>query len=697
MNFETYYQKTYAAWLGKLIGIRLGAPVEGWTAAEIRETYGRITGYPVDYGVFAADDDANGPLFFVRSLLTADDPSVEQMADTLAGYIADGHGFFWWGGIGVSTEDTAYHNLRRGIPAPRSGSAEVNGIALAEQIGGQIFSDCWGYVSAGDPALAARLAGRMSSVTHDGDGIHGGVFVAAAIALAYTCRDIREVLRRALSYIPAESGYARCVQDVTALWEQGLSWEACLSTVLERYDYSKYPGVCHIIPNTAIMIAAMLYGQQDFLKTLCLLCEAGWDTDCTLGNVGSILGALVGLEGIPPHLIVPLEDRILASSCMGSLNLDTISGSALRFARLGARLAGMEVPPAYLAPGWRFRVPYGTQGFAARPNRYCELRPLVRDGALQIIVNQAFPHQVGRVFHKTYFTPGEVYDARYQPSFSPTVYPGATLTFTLSGPENLLLRLYAQEVDGPRCTGPAFALTAEPRDYALTIPDGHDNAVIGEIGLLVEATERMSHQRFTLHAVTTDGRVHQQIHWPGVPLEDWGLDFGGSPWRTIRGCTTYAAGAAVTPEGLEIRDDFVIFSDAAASLQRAEVTAQLQWDGDGPGGVEVRFHIRSAVSYFSLRFDRDGCWFCRRTGLRHQEAVSLPPVRFAENGKLRLTFCRKNGSMCIYLSDVCLPLRPIPQAEAHGAFGLAADGCARLLVLRTELECDRPSGFDHIF
>ena len=36
------------------------------TKEKIEETYGTLTGYPVDYGIFAADDDSNGPLFFVK-------------------------------------------------------------------------------------------------------------------------------------------------------------------------------------------------------------------------------------------------------------------------------------------------------------------------------------------------------------------------------------------------------------------------------------------------------------------------------------------------------------------------------------------------------------------------------------------------------------------------------------------------------
>ena len=196
MNFLEIYEKIYGSWLGKLIGIRLGAPIEGWTGPEVRATYAPVRGYVTDYGQFAADDDSNGPLFFVRVMEdhTLDNVTAEAMGDNLLNVVSALHGFFWWGGPGIATEHTAWDNLMKGIKAPQSGSAAQNTQAIAEQIGGQIFSDCWGYISLGNIQEAADLAAMMSSVTHDMDGIEGGKFVAACIAAAWNDPDIYSVI-----------------------------------------------------------------------------------------------------------------------------------------------------------------------------------------------------------------------------------------------------------------------------------------------------------------------------------------------------------------------------------------------------------------------------------------------------------------------------------------------------------------------
>ena len=114
---KEYLERIYAGWLAKIIGIRYGAPVEGWTYEKIKNIYGELTDYPVDYREFAADDDSNGPLFYLRGLEDGGhgaEMTAQDVANALLNYAPYEHGFFWWGGYGTSTEHTAYLNLRSG-------------------------------------------------------------------------------------------------------------------------------------------------------------------------------------------------------------------------------------------------------------------------------------------------------------------------------------------------------------------------------------------------------------------------------------------------------------------------------------------------------------------------------------------------------------------------------------------------------
>src|SRR5688500_17964053 len=107
-----YDERVYAGWLGKCIGVRFGAPLENWTYEDIRDNLGELTGYlREDAGkIFKPDDDTSVPMILIRALENlgeGESLTPQHVADALLNYIGDGHGTFWWGGYGVSTEHTA--------------------------------------------------------------------------------------------------------------------------------------------------------------------------------------------------------------------------------------------------------------------------------------------------------------------------------------------------------------------------------------------------------------------------------------------------------------------------------------------------------------------------------------------------------------------------------------------------------------
>ncbi len=686
-QFETLLNQVYAAWLGKLIGIRLGAPVENWTYEQIRDTYGKLNGYPVDYGVFASDDDANGPLFFARALERyGKDVTAEQMGETLLSVASIGHGFFWWGGIGVSTEDTAYHNLLSGIKAPLSGSAEVNGKTMAEQIGGQIFSDCWGYVSAGNVDLAVNLAAKMSSVTHGDDGIEGGKFVAACIALAFNETDTRRVIDKALMCLNPESDYVACVNDVLSMKDSGMSMEECRAVIFDKYSYANYPGVCHIIPNTAIMIMSMVYGDNDFSKTLTMLCECGWDTDCTCGNVGSIMGALVGIEGIDEKWITPIQDILISSSAIGSLNLDTVSETALYFAKLAAEINDIEIDEKYRhilnakETISFFDLPYGTQGFQVKENRYSSVQLRCDDAALKCIIGQGFPHKTGRIYKKTYFVPEEVYDARYQPSMSPRLYPGETISFTLSNPRNLpfKMRIYAMDVKKNTYAGDWFVLSIEKVTYQYKI-DCPKDVLLSEFGLELSYEQRIMHELFMIHEVSTDHVFDYEIVWKDQCMEDWGLDFGEVPWKEVRQCTSLKNNSVITEDGLLIKNDGVMFSDV-----RAEVVCG-QVDFEFEGSFDLMLHAEDFRHYTGLRISEDEISVVYKSGEKEEKSV-LSDKKVLNKGINTLNFSVKNGLINLDINDLTHLRTELSLTEMKkGAFGVVCDVDSKCLLFGCKL------------
>jgi len=352
---KDYLELVYAGFLGKNVGIRLGAPVEPaiWTYERIREVYGEVSSYLKPFRNFAADDDANGPVFFIRPLIEGD-PTAPLTAEAVGrawlDYARDGKGMFWWGGYGISTEHTAYLNLKAGIPAPESGSIARNGATVAEQIGGQIFIDTWGLVWPGNPDAAARYAATAASVSHDGDGVNGARFIAASIAAAFDAPagGMRAVVDTALAFVPPDSLYTAVARAVIAFHDAHPGdWRACQEYLIAEWGYDRYPGLCHMIPNAGVCALALLYGDGDFSRTVEIATMCGWDTDCNAGNVGTIAGVYYGLGSIPSKYRDPINDGIVLSGLPGSLNILDIPTFSRVLAAIGYRLAGEAVPATY--------------------------------------------------------------------------------------------------------------------------------------------------------------------------------------------------------------------------------------------------------------------------------------------------------------------------------------------------------------
>ncbi|NLX69437.1 MAG: ADP-ribosylglycohydrolase family protein [Clostridiales bacterium] len=471
---ENYMEKLYAGLLGKTIGVRLGAPIEGWSYERIKKVFGEIDGYLVDYRDFAADDDTNGPVFFIRALedyTYTSDITAEQIGLTLLNYAPYEHGFFWWGGYGKSTEHTAYLNLRNGIMAPRSGSIEQNGEAVAEQIGGQIFIDSWGLVVPGNPELAAKYAEKAASVTHGGNGVYGGMFIAACISAAFTEQDIEKIIETGLSVIPQDCEYARMTRDVIAFYKKHPdNWRDCFKFVKANYGYDRYPGVCHIIPNSAVIVLSLLYSKGDFSRAINICNMCGWDTDCNVGNVGTIVGVLNGLDGIDcDKWRKPINDFLACSSVVGSLNIMELPGVAAYIAKLAYKIAGEEYPDGWQdilegrAARFHFEFPGSTHAFRVDSDidgvleydlQHTAEAAHSGKGALKVVAKPLMGGNELRVFHKTYYRPGDFHDSRYDPSFSPILYPGQTLKGCVMVPEDtgfgILACLYVKDGNSGR-------------------------------------------------------------------------------------------------------------------------------------------------------------------------------------------------------------------------------------------------------
>ena len=436
---DDYAERVYAGVLGKIIGVYLGRPFEGWSYERIMRELGEIQYYVHDKlgkPLIVVDDDISGTFAFVRAMAdygNSLDITSKQIGQTWLNYLIEGRTVLWWGGMGMSTEHTAYLRLKHGISAPESGSMALNGKIVAEQIGAQIFIDGWAMISPGDPERAADLARRAGSVSHDGEAIYGAQVLAAMEAQAFIESDIQRLLDVGVSVIPQDSVIYRMIADLRAWRAQYSDWHDAFAQIVEHYGYDRYGGNCHMVPNHALIILALLYGEGDFQKSLSIVNTTGWDTDCNSGNLGCLMGIRGGLAGLDtgPDWRTPVADRLYIPTADGGRCVSDAATEALRIVEMGRAQAGQ----AYHAPKdgakYHFELTGAVQGFVTDESIECRGTTRLENvaghselgtRALCIRYEGLATGRVSRAWRETL----PDYDAAgaYQVTACPTLYPG---------------------------------------------------------------------------------------------------------------------------------------------------------------------------------------------------------------------------------------------------------------------------------
>lgn len=623
-----YTERVYAGVLGKLIGVYLGRPFEGWWYDRIMKELGEINYYvheKLDVPLVVTDDDISGTFTFIRALADygySRDLTPAQIGQTWLNYIIEGRTILWWGGMGNSTEHTAFLRLKSGIPAPRSGSIALNGKVVAEQIGSQIFIDGWAMVAPGDPAFAADLAKRAGSVSHDGEAIYGAQVLAAMEAQAFVESDIHKLIDTAVTFIPKDSIIYRMISDIREWHAEHPDWRVARESLAAHYGYDKYGGNCHMVPNHGLIILALLYGDDNFQKSLMVVNTSGWDTDCNSGNVGCLLGIKNGLAGLAngPDWRGPVADRLYIPTADGGRAISDAVTETIALVNTGRRLAGEQPIAPKNGARYHFELPGSVQGFKAEDT--IETRGTValtnveghsKSGkrALAIDYQGLAPGRIARVATPT-FTPSleiaNYFQNRgYALHASPKLHPGQTVTARVAADEknaspvdcNLFVRPYGAGDALSYAAGPAVHLSpGQEANLEWTITDS-SLSPIAFVGLEVNGSGG-AQGRVYLDYLTWDGAPSVVLTRPGHGGQMWkrawvnaldhsdrlmALDFWPESFRLIQN-----NGRGLLIQGTREWRDYQVTARMTPHMARA-------------GGVAVR--VQGLKRYYALLCDQE--------------------------------------------------------------------------------------------
>lgn len=309
------------AWYGRICGCLLGKPIEGWRSWQIEELCKANNNYPLNrylvqndeilkkfnrgnYGCWInkvngaapSDDDTNYTVIGTKIIETCGrDFTPSDMALT------------WLKNLPIravcTAERVAYRNFVAGIKPPYSASY-LN--PYREYIGAQIRGDYFGYINPGDTQTAADMAWRDASISHIKNGIYGEMFIAAMLAAAAVSDDIITVIEAGLDEIPEKSRLYDDVSQIIELYREGKTEDEALAHISSRFNENIGFDWCYTNSNAMIVAVALLWGEKDYTKTICLSVKPGFDTDCNGATSGSVLGMMIGAENIPEQWTSPI-------------------------------------------------------------------------------------------------------------------------------------------------------------------------------------------------------------------------------------------------------------------------------------------------------------------------------------------------------------------------------------------------------
>lgn len=325
---DLLHAKIKGAWYGRICGCLLGKPLEGIKKGELYNLLTSTNNYPLSRYVLSSDiteEMIESYNFWLRDKAWADVIECAPVDDDTTYTVLSqlliekyGHGFtpkdvarVWLQSQPIekyyTAEKSAYRNFINGYAPPYSA---VYQNPYREWIGAQIRGDYFGYITPGNTELGAEYAFRDASISHVKNGIYGEMFASAMISAAADASNVCDVIKAGLAEIPATSRLYEAVYDIINKYENGVSCEDCISFINGKFDEFDPHDSVHTIPNALIVTVALLYGNGDFGKSICLAVGMCYDTDCNGATVGSVLGMLNGFDSVGDEWVGVLHNRL---------------------------------------------------------------------------------------------------------------------------------------------------------------------------------------------------------------------------------------------------------------------------------------------------------------------------------------------------------------------------------------------------
>jgi hypothetical protein len=183
-----------------------------------------------------------------------------------------------------------------GLEPPWTGNVGLNPWSDFN-ISGQFICESFGLMAPAMPVTASRLGLHYTRVAIDGEPAQTTQLFTTMIATAFVETDIDKILDAGMKALDPKSKIAEVVATTRQFCRDNPNdWKKTRLAIKERWQ--KHGGIVRdrngYELNTACVVAAFIYGKNNFVETLRTAFNLGWDADCDAATAATIVGVMKG-------------------------------------------------------------------------------------------------------------------------------------------------------------------------------------------------------------------------------------------------------------------------------------------------------------------------------------------------------------------------------------------------------------------
>lgn len=168
-----------------------------------------------------------------------------------------------------------------------------------------IHNQMLGLMFPGMPVTASRYLDMFGSIS--GDFYVLDVLQIFGLAYCYALEDssAKSCLERAMAHIGTSNALYEIYEYVSDCYQQDpTDWRTCVKGVYERRMtlenlYGGEHNHMAMNVNAGFMMVGIIFGENDFEKSIKITSLAGFDGDCTTATVGGLVATCIGYENLP--------------------------------------------------------------------------------------------------------------------------------------------------------------------------------------------------------------------------------------------------------------------------------------------------------------------------------------------------------------------------------------------------------------